>query len=257
MTVLGKFVCIGREISCSAMGGYPLKNTRFLGILWHFYCQFEAHDKELDETSHTTQRNLQGIRFLFSRLTAMWCSVTLIKGLLCDGNNLQVLIQENTVEIRTNVIFLLQLQQQCPPRGEIAPCTCTVKKNGLDILCEFTDPQHIENAMGVLKGKTLVIFYLKLRHNNLRKLPGFVFLGLDIRHLTIHNSSLSVVEEASLSSIGKKLFHNSNNIRCEGEYSFSMCLTRKEHSWKVYANLDTSCFQQLVLNLWKVLNKRF
>ncbi|KRT86212.1 hypothetical protein AMK59_314, partial [Oryctes borbonicus] len=98
-----------------------------------------------------------------------------------------------------------QTQQQCPPRGEIAPCSCSVKKNGLDILCEFTDQQHISNAMAALKGKSFVIFYLKLRHNNLRKLPGFVFLGLDIRHLTIHNSSLSVVEEASLSSIGKML----------------------------------------------------
>lgn len=57
--------------------------------------------------------------------------------------------------------------------------------------------------MSVLKGKSYIIFYLKLRHNNLKKLPGFVFFGLDIRHLTIHNSSLSVVEEASLSSIGK------------------------------------------------------
>jgi hypothetical protein len=74
----------------------------------------------------------------------------------------------------------------------------------LDILCEFTDQQHISTAMGVLKRKEFVIFYLKLRHNNLRKLPGFIFLGLDIRHLTIHNSSLSTVEETSLSSIGKR-----------------------------------------------------
>ncbi|KAG5900326.1 hypothetical protein JTB14_026334 [Gonioctena quinquepunctata] len=98
-----------------------------------------------------------------------------------------------------------EVQQQCPQRGAIAPCSCTVKKNGLDILCEFTDQQHIDDAMSVLKGKTPVIFYLKLRHNNLKKLPGYVFLGLDIRHLTIHNSSLSAVEETSLSSIGKKL----------------------------------------------------
>lgn len=99
--------------------------------------------------------------------------------------------------------FLFQVQQQCPPRTEISPCICTVKKNGLDILCEFTDQQSITDAMSALKGKSLVIFYLKLRHNNLKKLPGFVFLGLDIHHLTIHNSSLSAVEEASLSSIGK------------------------------------------------------
>lgn len=94
--------------------------------------------------------------------------------------------------------------QQCPTHGEIAPCVCTVKKNGgLDILCEFTDLQHISKTMAVLKGKpSLVIFYLKLRHNNLPKLQGFVFLGMDIRHLTIHNSTLAVVEESSLSSIG-------------------------------------------------------
>ncbi|GJQ82100.1 hypothetical protein Trydic_g15887 [Trypoxylus dichotomus] len=98
-----------------------------------------------------------------------------------------------------------ETQQQCPPRIEISPCSCTVKKNGLDILCEYTDQQHISNAMAALKGKSFVIFYLKLRQNVLRKLPGFVFLGLDIRHLTIYNSSLSVVEEASLSSIGKML----------------------------------------------------
>lgn len=97
-----------------------------------------------------------------------------------------------------------QIIQQCPPSAEIDPCTCTVKKNGLDILCEFTDLQHISRAMTTLKGKpSLIIFYLKLRHNNLPKLQGFVFLGMDIRHLTIHNSSLAVVEETSLSSIGK------------------------------------------------------
>jgi hypothetical protein len=57
--------------------------------------------------------------------------------------------------------------------------------------------------MSALKGSSEVIFYLKLRHNNLPKLQDFVFLGLDIRHLTIHNSSLAVVEESSLNSLGR------------------------------------------------------
>ncbi len=97
-----------------------------------------------------------------------------------------------------------QIVQQCPAATEIDPCTCSVKKNGLDILCELTDLQHINKAMTVLKSKpSIIIFYLKLRHNNLPKLQGFMFLGMDIRHLTIHNSSLAVVEEASLSSVGK------------------------------------------------------
>lgn len=95
---------------------------------------------------------------------------------------------------------------QCPPPYDISPCACGVKKNGLDILCEFTDSQHITKAMALLKERpSTVIFYLKLRHNSLPKLPRFVFLGLDIRHLTIHNSSLAVIEESSLSSIGKGL----------------------------------------------------
>lgn len=111
-----------------------------------------------------------------------------------------------TGEIEAKPASVSQVIQQCPRAGEIEPCTCTVKKNGLDILCEFTDLQHISRAMTVLKGKpSLMISYLKLRHNNLPKLQGFVFLGMDIRHLTIHNSSLAVVEESSLSSIGKAL----------------------------------------------------
>lgn len=96
-----------------------------------------------------------------------------------------------------------QTVQHCPALAELAPCVCTVKKNGLDIMCEFTDLPHISRAMAVLKGKpSIVIYYLKLRHNNLPKLQSFVFLGMDIRHLTIHNSSLAVVEESSLSSMG-------------------------------------------------------
>lgn len=94
-------------------------------------------------------------------------------------------------------------QQTCPSVSEIAPCACSVKKNGLDILCETTDISHINQAMTKLKTKNPIIFYLKLRHNNLPKLQGFVFLALDIRHLTIHNSSLAVIEETALSSLGR------------------------------------------------------
>ncbi|EGI60471.1 PREDICTED: slit homolog 1 protein [Acromyrmex echinatior] len=101
---------------------------------------------------------------------------------------------------------LAQTSQVCPSHGEIAPCYCSVKKSGLDIVCEITDLTHISKAMVVLKGRpNLVIFYLRLRHNTLPKLQGYVFLGLDIRHLTIHNSSLAVLEESSLSSIGTGL----------------------------------------------------
>ena len=103
---------------------------------------------------------------------------------------------------------LAQSVQQCPLQKEILPCSCSVKKFGLDIICEFADFSHISKAMDVLKKRqNTIIVYLKLRHNNLPKLPGFVFLGLEIIHLTIHNSSLAVVEETSLTSIGKNCYY--------------------------------------------------
>ncbi|XP_076662828.1 uncharacterized protein LOC143366019 isoform X2 [Andrena cerasifolii] len=99
-----------------------------------------------------------------------------------------------------------QTSQLCPSHAEITPCSCSVKKSGLDIVCEFTDLSHISKVMSTLKGKpNTVIFYLRLRHNSMAKLQPYVFLGLDIRHLTIHNSSLAVLEESSLSSIGSGL----------------------------------------------------
>lgn len=101
---------------------------------------------------------------------------------------------------------LAQISLVCPTHNDISPCYCSMKKSGLDIVCEITDMQHISKAMSVLKSKpNIVIFYLRLRHNNLPKLQGYVFLGLDIRHLTIHNSSLAVLEESSLSSLGTGL----------------------------------------------------
>ncbi|KAI4504455.1 hypothetical protein M0802_000005 [Mischocyttarus mexicanus] len=101
---------------------------------------------------------------------------------------------------------LAQTSPMCPEQREIAPCSCSMKKAGLDIVCEQTELTHISTAMNTLKGKpNTVIFYLRLRHNNLPKLQGYMFLGLDIRHLTIHNSTLAAVEESSLNSIGNKL----------------------------------------------------
>ena len=110
-----------------------------------------------------------------------------------------------TVSLVTS-LTVAQSSVNCPPHSEISPCSCTLKKSGLDIVCEYTDLAHIDDVMRSLKGRTnTVIFYLRLRHNSLPKLQPYVFLGLDIRHLTIHNSSLAKLEESSLSSIGKFL----------------------------------------------------
>jgi hypothetical protein len=125
----------------------------------------------------------------------------------------------------TVLLFVVQIingqqngpQQTCPQANEVSPCVCQVKKNGLDILCEATDYVHITRAMTALKPKSPIIFYLKLRHNSLPKLQGFIFLALDIRHLTIHNSSLAVIEETSLSSLGESAwlcYHSIESPSC-------------------------------------------
>lgn len=153
-------------------------------------------------------------------------------------------------------------QQVCPEQGEIAPCVCTVKKNGLDILCETTDLSHITKSMSTLKGKSPIIFYLKLRHNNLPKLQGFLFLALDIRHLTIHNSSLAAIEENSLSSLGEysRVMHNNflykrkmdiNNFPKKSEY---FCFTKR-------IIFSQGCFKKINIRLRKdpvtVINTNF
>lgn len=160
------------------------------------------------QTRPTTDRNQPQTRFSAGRkLTPFWPPVRrpafpampslrnpgalyALFGLLGLMDYAMVMGQQNPV-------------QTCPPVADIAPCACNVKKNGLDILCEATDINHINRAMSTLKGKNPIIFYLKLRHNTLPKLQGFVFLALDIRHLTIHNSSLAVIEETALSSLGE------------------------------------------------------
>lgn len=130
-----------------------------------------------------------------------------------NGHKLSI-VKHLLIGISVSILLLIQhingqpnpQAQTCPSPSEISPCACQVKKNGLDILCEATDVTHITKAMTALKPRSPIIFYLKLRHNQLPKLQGFIFLALDIRHLTIHNSSLAVIEETSLSSLGLSLF---------------------------------------------------
>jgi metal-dependent hydrolase (beta-lactamase superfamily II) len=80
---------------------------------------------------------------------------------------------------------------------------CTVKTNGLDILCDSTDQHHIHHAMSKLETSNETIFYLKLSHNHLPTLQDFLFLGLHVHQLTIHNSSLAVIEESSIYYLGR------------------------------------------------------
>ncbi|XP_069949640.1 chondroadherin isoform X3 [Cherax quadricarinatus] len=98
---------------------------------------------------------------------------------------------------------------QCPSMHEISPCTCRVitkgKDSGLDIVCDHADQKHVRNALDVLKKNPYTIYWMKFRNCNLPRLPDYVFLGLDVRHLNIIRSNVSVIERSSLSALGSTL----------------------------------------------------
>ncbi|CAL4131800.1 unnamed protein product [Meganyctiphanes norvegica] len=97
----------------------------------------------------------------------------------------------------------------CPPPNEITPCTCRVitkgKDPGLDIVCDHADEKHITNAMGILKKRPFTIYWMKFRNCNLPRLPDYLFLGMDVRHLHIIRSNVSHIDRSSLSALGSNL----------------------------------------------------
>lgn len=176
-------------------------------LLW----PFQTFNTPLD---YTIQRDAQPENCVYRRLFSIMPSAAVPRKSLKVSKSPNRRLADVVIVALAVLLFAVQNidgqqngpQQTCPPANEISPCVCTVKKNGLDILCEATDYTHISRAMTTLKPKSPIIFYLKLRHNSLPKLQGFIFLALDIKHLTIHNSSLAVIEETSLSSLGEARF---------------------------------------------------
>ncbi|XP_026681002.1 leucine-rich repeat-containing G-protein coupled receptor 4-like [Diaphorina citri] len=87
---------------------------------------------------------------------------------------------------------LLQSVQQCPPHNEISPCQCSVKKNGLDILCEFTDNQKIQVPSDALRPLDR-LRHLDLRANNITSLSDDTFshFGDSITFLNLQKNGLA------------------------------------------------------------------
>ena len=77
--------------------------------------------------------------------------------------------------------------------------------SGLDIACENANEEQIKSSIDILKKDAYTIFYLKLRNCLLRKLPDYIFLGLEVIHLTIIRSNVSVIDRASLSALAGNL----------------------------------------------------
>ncbi|KAL7633748.1 UNVERIFIED_CONTAM: hypothetical protein RMT77_015702 [Armadillidium vulgare] len=103
----------------------------------------------------------------------------------------------------------------CPTIREILPCTCRVMSKGLDILCENADANQTQNALDVLKERNFAIYWMKFRNCNLPRIKDYSFLSLDVKHLNIIRSNVSVIERSSLSALGGVLTEldlSNNNI---------------------------------------------
>ncbi|CAL4066715.1 unnamed protein product, partial [Meganyctiphanes norvegica] len=93
----------------------------------------------------------------------------------------------------------------CPPHREILPCTCKVMMKGLDIVCENSEEKQIRTALELLKKRPFTIYWMKIRNCNLPRMADYTFLGLDVRHLHIIRSNVSVIERSSLAMLGSTL----------------------------------------------------
>ena len=77
--------------------------------------------------------------------------------------------------------------------------------SGLDIVCEKAGERQIVSALDVLKKDSYNIFWMKIRNCVLARIPDYVFLGLEVIHLSIIRSNVSNIDRSSLSALGGKL----------------------------------------------------
>lgn len=93
----------------------------------------------------------------------------------------------------------------CLPAEEIAPCTCKEKSRGPSLVCENVDEKAIQKSLSVLKKGSSAIYRLMFRNSDFPRIQDYFFLGLNVQHLTMSRSNISVVEESSLRTLAGTL----------------------------------------------------
>ncbi|ROT79512.1 putative leucine-rich repeat-containing protein let-4 [Penaeus vannamei] len=88
---------------------------------------------------------------------------------------------------------------------EIAPCTCKEKSRGPSLVCENVDEKAIQKSLSVLKKGSSAIYRLMFRNSDFPRIQDYFFLGLNVQHLTMSRSNISVVEESSLRTLAGTL----------------------------------------------------
>ncbi|KAK8736700.1 hypothetical protein OTU49_004602 [Cherax quadricarinatus] len=93
----------------------------------------------------------------------------------------------------------------CLSAEMIAPCTCKEKSRGPSIACENADEAQIIRSLSVLKKNSTMIYRLMFRSSSFPRVHDYTFLGLDVQHLTMSRTNISIVEESSLRTLAQTL----------------------------------------------------
>ncbi|XP_066937440.1 leucine-rich repeat-containing protein let-4-like [Macrobrachium rosenbergii] len=93
----------------------------------------------------------------------------------------------------------------CLPASDIHPCTCKEKSRGPSVICENVNETEIMQSLKVLKKRSNIIYRLMFRSCDLQRVRDYLFLGLNVEHLTMSRSNISVVEESSLRTLAGTL----------------------------------------------------
>ncbi|XP_054155231.1 leucine-rich repeat-containing protein let-4-like [Oppia nitens] len=89
------------------------------------------------------------------------------------------------------------LRYGCPARPLIKPCVCQEITKGLDVSCEGARLEQLREALENFGQTGQIVWYLKMRKNQMLTFPSFLLDGLDIRHLVAHHCNITSIDDSA------------------------------------------------------------
>jgi len=106
------------------------------------------------------------------------------------------------------VVALLMLvlvpQQSQTVRQMSCPLTRMMSK-GLDVVCERASEKILVNAFKEVREQPFNVYYLKIRNSNLPRIPDYMFTGLEVHHMIVIRSNVTIIEKSALASLAPAL----------------------------------------------------
>ncbi|CAG2104734.1 unnamed protein product [Medioppia subpectinata] len=98
-----------------------------------------------------------------------------------------------------------QTRYGCPARPLIKPCSCQEITKGLDVSCEGARLEQLREALENFGQTGQIVWYLKMRKNQMPTFPTFLLDGLDVRHLVAHHCNITSIDDSAFSTLADQL----------------------------------------------------